>query len=311
MSGQAIDGNLARDGFEIVRGFIDYRAVEAGRRIVDRIRAATRTAIAVDAQRIQPVTRYLTQGGLSELRDVAAFDRIHQELERMIGPGAEIDMSLLGLWIEPARRTYVLPWHRDIRDNAKGVDWRSWYGNLHSVRYYNQFHVAFRDDESLWIVPGSHRRDDTETEMRMFPTRPILVDFVERDLDPWYDGPDKFPPRSLMDRGLSIFDRIYYRGLGLPPRAAAAQRNAAILEKSMAYCHRMPGAQHIALKAGDFLVYRGSAWHTAIYRADVPRATLFSNASTPESLAWVRTHRPMSKAKGEAARWFSRDQLGA
>jgi hypothetical protein len=51
--------------------------------------------------------------------------------------------------IAPARRTYVLPWHRDIRDNAKGGDWGSWYAQLRNLSFFNQFHLALHEDSSF------------------------------------------------------------------------------------------------------------------------------------------------------------------
>jgi len=160
------------------------------------------------------------------------------------------------------------------------------------------------------VVPGSHRRDDTEIERGLFPSRPILVDFIERDLDPWYDGSDKFPARYSARWAMNAIDRLYYGRLGLPPRAAMRARNAAIYTKAVDYCRSLPGAMQVKLEPGDLLLYRNSIWHTAIYRADVPRATLFSSASTPESLAWLAAQRELISRQGSAARWFSRDQLG-
>jgi ectoine hydroxylase-related dioxygenase (phytanoyl-CoA dioxygenase family) len=202
-----------------------------------------------------------------------------------------------------------LPWHRDLRDNAKGLDWRGFYDRMGDPRFFNQFHIALEADECLWVVPGSHARDDTETERRMFPHRPILVDFIERDLDPWYDGADKFPPRFGVRWAIERFDKLYYSYLGLPKRAAARRRNETVLAKSLDYCRAMPGAVRVELAPGDLMIYRNSIWHTAIYRADVRRMTLFSNASTPESLDWLAEQRRSIAGQGPAARWFSRDQM--
>lgn len=300
---------LWQDGVQVVRGFLDGVAVSRALAIVEPARAKARTALSIDAQRVQPLRRYLDPDALRELCDVAMLDRIRVELEVMVGPGIDIDHELFGLWIEPARRSYVLPWHRDLRDNAKGLDWKAWYGLLENPRYFNQFHIALYDDDSLWIVPGSHRRDDTPEEMRLCPTRPILVDFIERELDPWYDGADKYPPRNAIDRAVGLFDRYYYGRWRLPVRPDMRRRNVRVEHLAEDYCRSMPSARKVALNAGDLMVYRNSAWHTAIYRADRPRATLFSNAATAESYAWVRGQRDLIREKGAAVRWFSRDQL--
>jgi ectoine hydroxylase-related dioxygenase (phytanoyl-CoA dioxygenase family) len=35
---------------------------------------------------------------------------------------------------------------------------------------FNQFNAALYDDHSLWVVPGSHNREDTPEERICFPT---------------------------------------------------------------------------------------------------------------------------------------------
>jgi hypothetical protein len=305
-----MDNQLSLDGFEIVRGFIRTADVRRALELVEGLRAVVRRSHFVDAQRVQPLKRYLSAEQMAELANAAGFAKLREFLEARVGPGIDANPDLLGLWIEPARRTYVLPWHRDLRDNSKGLDWKSWYLQMSNPRFFNQFHIALLPDECLWVVPGSHLRDDTDFERRMFPSRPILVDFIERDLDPWYDGADKYPPR-LSSRWIGDkFDRVYYGRLGLPPRPGMRRRNAAVYAQSLDYCRSMPDAMQVKLLPGDLLVYRNSIWHTAIYRADVKRATLFSSASTPESLAWLTEQRQSIAKQGAAARWFSHDQMG-
>lgn len=310
MAESAASDSYVRDGYEIVRGFVEPDSARQAVALVDGLRAHIRRTRNIDDQRIQPLKRYLGDTRYAQLGALAGFDRLRKLLESRIGPGAEADSELLGLWIEPSRRTYVLPWHRDLRDNAKGLDWSEWYAHMASPRFFNQFHIALEPDDCLWVVPGSHLRDDTDVEKRMFPDRPIVVDFIENDLNPWYDKADKYPPRFGRRWALNQFDRIYFGRLGLPPYAAARRRNDAVYARALDYCRSMPGAVQVKLQAGDLMMYRNSVWHTAIYRADVRRTTLFSNASTPESLAWLAGQRKRMAEFGTNARWFSRDQLG-
>jgi len=304
-----MDDQLDQSGFEIVRGFVGAAAAARALVTVDELRDIVRRSRFVNAQRVQPLKRHISLEHMAQLAEIAGFVKLREMLETRVGPGIEVNPDLLGLWIEPARRTYVLPWHRDLRDNSKGLDWKSWYQQMGNPRFFNQFHIALLPDECLWVVPGSHLRDDTDFERRAFPSRPILVDFIERDLDPWYDGADKYPsrfsPRWIRDK----IDRVYYGRLGLPPRPGMRRRNAAVYAQSLDYCRSMPDAMQVKPRPGDLLVYRNSIWHTAIYRADVKRATLFSSASTPESLAWLADQRQSIAKQGAAARWFSRDQL--
>jgi len=294
--------SLASEGFMILPGFLDQQAIAAALRITHAVRRNAR--IPPDAQRLQPLTQYLVGEQLAELLRVMDFDRLRERFRTLVAPDAEIDMGLLGVLIAPRRRTYVLPWHRDIRDNAKGGDWASWYAQMNNLHFFNQFHVALYDDASFWTVPGSHIREDTLAERRLFPKRPILVDFIERDLNPWYDGADKFAPRGFVERIVQRLERLYYAELGGRPRGAMRLRNARVLEQSIAYCRSMPEAVNVQLRPGDVLVYRNSAWHTAIYRADAERTTVFSNISTPASYAWGRAHLARSKNLGAAAQWF-------
>ncbi len=304
-----MDDALSRDGYEIVRDFVDPGAARRALTLVDGLRDVVRRSRFVDAQRVQPLKRHLSADQMSALAEAVGFPKLRELLETRVGPGIEANPDLLGLWIEPARRTYVLPWHRDLRDNSKGLDWNSWYREMSNPRFFNQFHIALIPDECLWVVPGSHLRDDTDFERRAFPSRPILVDFIERDLDPWYDGADKHPPRYSRHWIRDRIDRVYYGRLGLPLRPGIRRRNAAVYAQALDYCRSMPDALQVKLQPGDLLVYRNSIWHTAIYRADVKRATLFSSASTPESLAWLDVQRQSIAKQGAAARWFSRDQL--
>ncbi|MBL0930418.1 MAG: hypothetical protein IBJ15_09900 [Alphaproteobacteria bacterium] len=304
-----IRNDLSESGFEIVRGFVGPQSIRSALSLVEGLRNVVRRSRFLDAQRVQPLRRHLGDEKLTALADAVSFDRLREIFEARIGPGVEIDPYLLGLWIEPARRTYVLPWHRDLRDNSKGLDWKAWYRQMANPRFFNQFHIALLPDECLWVVPGSHLRDDTDFERRTFPSRPILVDFIERDLDPWYDGSDKFPARFSRRWAEDIFDKAYYAKFGLPLRPGARRRNADVYARALDYCRAMPDALQVKLQPGDLLIYRNSIWHTAIYRADVTRATLFSHASTPESLAWLDAQRQSIAKQGPAARWFSRDQL--
>ncbi len=304
-----MDDALAQDGYEIVRSFVEDADVRRALALVEGLRDVVRRSRFVDTQRVQPLKRHLGDAQMAELACTVGFARLRAHLESRVGAGIDVNPDLLGLWIEPARRSYVLPWHRDLRDNSKGLDWRAWYALMANPRFFNQFHIALKPDECLWVVPGSHLRDDTEDERRMFPSRPILVDFIERDLDPWYDGTDKYPSKYGPRWAVNAFDRVYYGRLGMSPRPAMRKRNATVLAQALDYCRAMPGALQVKLEPGDLLVYRNSLWHTAIYRADVPRMTLFSNASTPESLAWLSAQRQSIADQGAAARWFSRDQL--
>jgi hypothetical protein len=48
------------------------------------------------------------------------------------------------------------------------------------LQMFNQFNAALYDDHSLWIVPGSHNREDTPEERACFPTAmPAVPEFSD------------------------------------------------------------------------------------------------------------------------------------
>ena len=96
-------------------------------------------------------------------------------------------------------------WHRDWRDNVRGLRLAEWDRVMLDMTLFNQINCALYDDPCTWVVPGSHLRRDTPAEAQRFPTRPVpgpdltglspaeaeralgLVDFT---LYPHLDNPD-------------------------------------------------------------------------------------------------------------------------
>lgn len=296
---------LAREGLAIVRQFLSPEICETALTLLKRARTRGRRTLPPDLQRLQPLSAYLNSEEMGRLEELVDFARVNALFSNVLGPGAEISRQLLGLWIQPSARTYVIPWHRDIRDNAKGIDWQAWEERTRNLRFFNQFHIAFAPDRSFWVVPGSHSREDTQQEKSMFPVRPILVDFIERELDPWYDGDDRNPTRNAAQKLWQRVESYYFRRLGGEPLPWHRERNRMVERKTAEYCSSMPGAVEVRLNAGDLMMYRNCSWHTAVYRVDEPRFTLFSNIATPENNQWRREQKERVAALGENTRWFN------
>jgi hypothetical protein len=54
------------------------------------------------------------------------------------------------------------------------------------------------------------------------------------------------------------------------------------------YCRAMPGAVQCRLNAGDFLLYRDTAWHLGVYLPYRTRATIFAYVDHPTWARWRR-----------------------
>jgi hypothetical protein len=86
----------------------------------------------------------------------------------------------MGVLLEPAQNAWCTNWHRDIAHHLEGLDMQSFYQAARDLRTFNQFNAALYDDHSLWIVPGSHNREDTPEESACFPsTLPAAPEFSE------------------------------------------------------------------------------------------------------------------------------------
>jgi hypothetical protein len=91
----------------------------------------------------------------------------------------------LGVLIEPERDAWCTNWHRDWVHHALGAprpldnpgEGHTQKSAAFDVAFrdtsvFNQINLALYDDSSLWVVPGSHNRFDSEAEIAQFPVLP-------------------------------------------------------------------------------------------------------------------------------------------
>ena len=78
----------------------------------------------------------------------------------------------MGVLLEPQEKAWSTHWHRDWGYNAAHVDLEAFFQAVPNLRMFNQLNGALYDDHSLWVVPGSHARRDTEEERAAFPIVP-------------------------------------------------------------------------------------------------------------------------------------------
>ena len=176
------DDHLAsyyREGFAIFRGIIPASLIADLRREADKGRdIAHRGAI---SQRIQPITRH-AELSLAPFKVYCELPALRDALDRLFEntPLGSLKLTFgpedMGVLYEPAREgAWCTHWHRDWRDNVRGLRLAEWDRHMLDVRFFNQVNAPLYDDSCTWLVPGSHLRRDTPAEASRFPDRPILA----------------------------------------------------------------------------------------------------------------------------------------
>jgi ectoine hydroxylase-related dioxygenase (phytanoyl-CoA dioxygenase family) len=164
------------------------------------------------------------------------------------------DLNRTGVLLKPAEFPWCTDWHRDWRDHMPeeifNAEFREeWDQQTFDIDAMNQINCALYEDPSTWLVPGSHYR--------------------QRNLD-----------SEVIAR--RAYDPKIHRGL---PDVSHTQRE----RDCLAYVTGMPGAVQLRLNAGDFALYRSSAWHIGTYVPYRKRATIHDFCGTPEWSEHVQT----------------------
>ncbi|CAO1629250.1 unnamed protein product [Parajaminaea phylloscopi] len=81
----------------------------------------------------------------------------------------ELQMELFNLLVEPQHHAFALAWHRD--DIRPDVGEREEQDTLAQPAWGVQWNAALWDDDCLFIVPGTHLRRRTPTEVRANETK--------------------------------------------------------------------------------------------------------------------------------------------
>jgi hypothetical protein len=159
-------------GYTVFRGIVPGSLVADLRRATDRARELARQAHGPQTQRLQPVGRYDLD--LKPFRDYLELPELCDAVARLLSPRHTTgSVDTMGVLVEPAELAWCTKWHRDNRDNAPYMDVAAWEAAFHDRDLFNQSNCALYQDDSLWVVPGSHLRKDTARERELFPDRPI------------------------------------------------------------------------------------------------------------------------------------------
>ncbi len=160
-------------GFTVFRGIVPPALVQDLRGETDRGREQIRTTRGPQAQRFQPITSVdVDAAPFAAFRELPELnDAVHRTLSPHHSYG---DPSQMGVLLEPRDHAYCIRWHRDGRDNQPLLVLEQWEEKFGNLDFFGQSNCALYDDHSLWVVPGSHLRDDLPRERARFPTRPIM-----------------------------------------------------------------------------------------------------------------------------------------
>lgn len=247
------------DGVTVLRGITPPELLARLRSSAEDLRVATRALAGPSATR--PPGGHV--GGRLTIDHPGAADTapflewaelpaLRAFLDAALGPDFENDPEGYTMLFEAEDRPIVQAWHRDYRDNVPWLDVDWWRSVMADHRWFCQFNGALYHDVSLWIVPGSHDRDDTPEEAA------VLAGNGPAPLPEWVDG-------------------------------AAPEAYELAGER---YLASMPGARRVVLAPGDVAVYRDSALHLGHYIPSMRRATLHGHFENDETRRFFERHFP-------------------
>ena len=159
-----------RDGVTILRGLIPAALLADLRRETDIAREIARKQSGASAQRLQPVYAY-PEVNPQPFRDFLNLPELRATVDGILGTEFR-QTDNMGVLLEPAQEAWATHWHRDWGYNVAGIDLKAFFEAVRNPLTFNQFNAALYDDHSLWAVPGSHNREDTDAERAAFPQIP-------------------------------------------------------------------------------------------------------------------------------------------
>jgi hypothetical protein len=160
------------EGLTILRGLIPPALLTDLRRETEKAREIARLKHGPQAQRLQPVWTY-DELNLQRFRDFLDLPVLRATVEAILGPEHQ-PSERMAVFLEPERDAWCTAWHRDW-GNVPGVDLEAFFRTAADPRMHNQLNAALYDDHSLWVVPRSDRRRDTDEERAAFASSPPLA----------------------------------------------------------------------------------------------------------------------------------------
>jgi EEF1A N-terminal glycine/lysine methyltransferase len=210
---------LDRDGFVVVKGILSANKLELLRKASTEVAALARSGgwphIRTVGKQFPPWDASTKEGiwGVQHLmspglphHDVFAglyfSDEVLDITKELLGCGdEELVMELFNMLVRP-ERDFALRWHRD--DIAAEATPEEEMDRLARPAFHAQYNLALFDDDSLVLVPGSHRRARTDTERSADPLAEELPDQLVVRLAP---GDIAFYNNNILHRGVYRADR--------------------------------------------------------------------------------------------------------
>ena len=215
--------SFLQDGYVIRRGVLSQTDIETYRAAVDSI---------LHKCRIEKVHQYLryVDGEQDDIwgvnnvfhpsiREAALVESLgHPQILDVIESliGARLRYHLCTLLVSPERKPYHINWHRDSARDGE-VPREQLIAKLRSSA---QLNGALYNDETLFIVPGSHRREITDTERHILQNSP-QADMPNQMAVQLKAGDIVFYNSSLLHKGYNrsgaIRQTLHYALVVAPP----------------------------------------------------------------------------------------------
>jgi hypothetical protein len=170
-----------RDGLTVLRGLIPVSLLAALRCETDKTREIARRQHGPQAQRLQPVYAF-EELDAQPFRDFLGLPGMMAAVRGILGQDHN-PSDIMGVLLEPQRDAWCTAWHRDWGYNAPHVDVDAFFRAVPNLRLFNQLNAALYDDHSLWVVPGSHNREDTQEERAPFESIPPSGPLLRADME--------------------------------------------------------------------------------------------------------------------------------
>ena len=172
-------------GYTVVRKILPTSLIRDLRQVSHTARKIARERLGPQAQRLQPVGNFDIDQ--QPFVDYAELPDLLKAFTELLSPRHQHgnqhgNRNHLGILIEPAEEPYCTPWHRDWRDNLRGLKLERWNQCLLDMNYFNQINCALYNDSCTWLVPGSHLRHDLACEVERFPDRRIWRARLQRNM---------------------------------------------------------------------------------------------------------------------------------
>ena len=229
-------------------GFVHLTGIFAGEAIDSAIRSVEplpewirRRSGDRNIQRVQPLQSCAAIADPSWIKAFYDNPRLDQSLDAIFEgeirppPRMSRDLQLTGLLIEPQERWWSTGLHRDYRDLVPNLDVAAWRARTGDLRLFNQINIPLLPDSSFWLIPGSHAREDRESE-------------------------------ALLVRSCARYRGCQGRSMG----AGEVRAYRSELVEGLEGC----GAINLEARPGDLILYRSNMLHCGVYEPGVKRLTL-------------------------------------